>query len=225
MRAYLTPPSPRAIKVLAVMHHLELEPEIALVDLIGGENLKPEFTALNPNRKMPVLEDDGFILWESNAITQYLASKKRDQHLWPAEPRAQADVSRWQCWELSHWSPACATLVFERFVKKLFGQGDPNPVEVARGEAEFHRYAEVLNGHLRDRDWLVGREVTLADISVGAWLVYAEHYPIVPYRAILTWYERLLSLPAWSKAMPVPPPATGAATTARDAAADSTAAI
>ena len=83
MKVHVAPPSPRAIKVLAVLHHLGLEPEIALVDLVGGEQFKPAFVALNPNRKMPVLEDDGFVLWESNAIIQYLAAKAGDERLWP----------------------------------------------------------------------------------------------------------------------------------------------
>ncbi len=218
MKVHVTPPSPRAIKVLAVLHHLGLEAEIKLVDLIGGDNLKAEFAALNPNRKMPVLEDDGFVLWESNAIIQYLAAKRGDHGLWPWEPRRQADVSRWQCWELAHWGPACGTLVFERFVKKFFGQGDPNPTEVARGEEEFHRYAEVLNNHLWHQNWLVGDKMTLADITVGAWLTYAQHYPAGQYRAILRWYERLATLPAWRKALPPRPPSIGEATATHDAA-------
>jgi len=216
MKIHLTPPSPRAIRVLAVLHHLGLDPEITLVDLVGGAHLKPEFAALNPNRKMPVLEDDGFVLWESNAIIQYLAAKSGDQGLWPSEPRRQADVSRWQCWELAHWGPACGTLVFERFVKQFFGQGDPTPSEVARGEEEFHRYADVLNTHLARRSWLVGDAVTLADMSVGAWLVYSQYYPVERYGEILRWYEGLAALPAWRKALPQQPPAADAG--ARDAA-------
>jgi glutathione S-transferase len=219
MKVHVAPPSPRAIKVLAVLHHLGLEPEIALVDLVGGEQFKPGFVALNPNRKMPVLEDDGFVLWESNAIIQYLAAKQGDERLWPSEPKRQADVSRWQCWELAHWGPACGTLVFERLVKQFFGQGGPNPTEVARGEEEFRYHAEILDGHLRSRDWLVGREPTLADVSVGAWLVYAEHYPAEPYREMRRWYERLASLPWWRKALPQRPLAGTAARSAHDAAA------
>jgi glutathione S-transferase len=209
MKIHLTPPSPRAIRVLAVLHHLGIDADIELVDLVGGQHMRPEFAALNPNRKMPVLEDDGFVLWESNAIMQYLATRSGDRTLWPSEPRRQADVSRWQCWELAHWGPACGTLVFERFVKKFFGQGDPNPTEVARGEDEFHRYADVLNGHLGRRDWLAGSDVTLADLTVGSWLVYAQHYPIARYQAILRWYERLAALPAWQKALPTESPSAG----------------
>jgi glutathione S-transferase len=217
MKIHLTPPSPRAIKVLAVLHHLGRDADIELLNLVGGDQMRPEFAALNPNRMMPVLEDDGFVLWESNAIMQYIAGKAADgRGLWPSEPRAQADVSRWQCWELAHWGPACGTLVFERFVKKFFGQGDPDPGEVARGEEGFRRYAEVLNGHLARREWLVGSAVTLADISVGSWLVYAQNYPVAPYGAVLRWYERLAALPAWRRSLPPAPPSTGESTAARD---------
>src|SRR4029077_12218698 len=166
MKLYVTPPSPRAFKVVAVMHHLALDAEIAFVDLLHGDHMNPEFAALNPNRKMPVLEDDGFLLWESNAIMQYLASKRPEAGLWPANPRHQADVSRWQCWELAHWERACGTLVFERFVKGRFGQGDPDPNEVARGERDFHQVAQVLDEHLRGRGWLGGRRLTAGGVFV-----------------------------------------------------------
>ncbi len=202
MKLHVAPPSPRAIKVLATMNHLGIDVDVEPLDLLNGENMRPAFAALNPNRLMPVLEDDGFVLWESNAIMQYLASKRADQSLWPSDPRKQADVSRWQCWELAHWGRACSTILFERFVKRLFGQGDPNPAEVERAEQEFHRFAQVLNDHLKGRDWLVGQGITLADMTVGAWMTYAAqaHYPLEPFPEITRWYERLEAVPAWKKA-------------------------
>jgi glutathione S-transferase len=207
MKLHVTPPSPRAFKVVAVMHHLGLEPELAILDLVKGDQMKPEFIALNPNHRMPVLEDDGFVLWESNAIMQYLASKRPESGLWPSDPVRQADVSRWQCWELAHWEPACGTLLFERFVKQLLGQGDPDPNEVARGERQFHEFAQVLDRHLGDRDWLVGRAVTLADFSVGCWLTCAQlgQYPVSGYREIGRWHRGLESLPAWQRSIVTPP--------------------
>src|SRR5262249_17500128 len=170
MKLHIAPASPRAFKTVMVARHLELEPELAILDLVHGDQMKPEFLALNPNHRMPVLEDDGFVLWESNAIMQYLASKRPESGLWPSDPRQQADVSRWQSWELAHWEPACATLLFERFVKQLFGQGDADAAKVERGEREFREFGQVLDQHLRGRDWLVGRNMTLADVSVGCWL-------------------------------------------------------
>jgi len=189
------------------------------VDLLKGEHHAPDYLKRNPNGKVPTLVDGDFALWESNAIIQYLAAKHAGHGLWPADPRGQADVSRWQCWELAHWGPACSTLVFERFVKQFFGQGDPNPSEVARGEEELHRCAEVLDGHLRRRQWLVGDELTLADVSVGAWLAYSEHYPVGQYPEIVRWYQRLAALPSWQKALPAGPPSVSEATVAGNAPA------
>src|SRR5215470_531097 len=116
MKLHAFPLSPRATKVIALAQHLGLDYELCVVDLLNGGNTKPEFVALNPNKKMPVLEDNGFVLWESNAILQYLASKKPESGLWPTDPKRQADVSRWQLWDMAHWDPSCAILVFERVV-------------------------------------------------------------------------------------------------------------
>ncbi len=81
MRLYVFPPSPRATKVIALANHLGLDCELRVVDLFRGDQMKPEFVALNPNRRMPVLEDEGFVLWESNAILHYLASKNPESRL------------------------------------------------------------------------------------------------------------------------------------------------
>jgi glutathione S-transferase len=207
MRLHVFPPSPRATKVIALVRHLGLDCELREVHLFRGEQNTPEFTALNPNKRMPVLEDDGFVLWESNAILHYLASKKPESGLWPAEPRQQADVLRWLSWEGAHWTPACTPMAFERVVKKLAGLGDPNPAEVARGESEFHKFAPVLNGQLKGRKWLLGSALTIADFSVGMPMTMAEaaQYPVANYPEITRWYATLAALPAWKQAI-VPPP-------------------
>jgi len=207
MKLHVAPPSPRAFKVLAVARHLELDFELCPVDLLNGAHLQPEFAALNPNKKMPVLEDDGFVLWESNAITQYLASKKPGGGLLPSDPRGRADVSRWQFWENAHWDPACATLIFERLLKKVFGQGDPTPSQVAKGEEDVRRLGGVLNGWLAGRPFLWGEHLSLADFSVGTWLNYAQRagYPIDDFREIRRWYAGLMEMPAWRESIVAPP--------------------
>lgn len=203
MRLHVFPPSPRATKVIALVHHLGLDCELRIIHLFKGEQATPEFAALNPNKRMPVLEDDGFVLWESNAILHYLASKKPESHLWPSDANGQADVIRWLSWEAAHWTPACTPMAFERVVKKLAGLGDPNLAEVAKGEQEFHKFAEVLNAHLKGRKWLLGNTLTIADFSVGAPMVMAEpaQYPVAPYPEITRWYGGLAALPGWQKAI------------------------
>ena len=208
MKLHIAPPSPRAIKVVALKNNLGLECEIRVLNFSTGDHTTPEFAALNPNMLMPVLEDDGFVLWESNAILQYLAAKKPERGLWPSDPKRQSDVLRWMSWEEAHWAPdGCSILIRENLLKRIFGGGDPDPAEIARGESESHRFAGVLDGSLKVRKWLTGNDLTIADYSVGAWMTVAQlaQYPLAKYTEINRWYTALSSQPGWKEAI-VPPP-------------------
>src|SRR6516164_9702485 len=92
---HVFPPSPRAIKVVALKNFLKIEVEVRALDYFKADHLQPEFAKLNPNRRMPVLEEDGWVLWESNAILLFLAAQKPDYGLWPTSVREQAEVMRW----------------------------------------------------------------------------------------------------------------------------------
>ena len=200
MKLYVLPPSPRAFKVIALKNHLGIECEMQLVDLSKGDQFTPTYIAMNPNSKMPVLEDDGFVLWESNAILLYLASKKPHSGLWPSDPRDQADVVRWLAWESAHFdAESCGMVGFEKISKGVLGLGAADPAFIARGEENFARFAAVLNESLKGRNWLTGGELTIADFSVGAWVPAAERLqlPVGKFSEITRWYEGLASLPAW----------------------------
>ncbi|MGH8495929.1 MAG: glutathione S-transferase family protein, partial [Gammaproteobacteria bacterium] len=123
LKLYVFPPSPRSFKVLAAASYLDLEHETCIVDLGKGAHRRPEYGDINPNRKVPVLEEDGFRLWEANAILQYLAAKRPDGGLLPSDPKQRAQVAQWQFWDLAHWEPGCVPLIFERLIKPLFGLG------------------------------------------------------------------------------------------------------
>jgi len=201
---YVFPPSPRAFKVLAVANFLELPYLLKLVDLGKGEHRTPSFTGMNPNQRMPVLKDGDYVLWESNAILQYLALRRPAAGLLPLEERARLDVTRWQFWDLAHWDPACAVFVFEYLVKPLFlGIKEPDPAALARGDEMFHRAAKVLDENLRDRPFVTGAALTLADFAIGASLTAAQiaHYPMQPYARIQSWYETLAAFPSWKKTL------------------------
>ncbi len=206
MKLYHFPISPNSRRVVAVLHYLNLDCELELVDLSKGEQMKDSFIKLNPNHMIPTLVDEGFVLWESNAIMQYLCSKAANSSLWPSDPRIQADINRWQFWQSSHFGSACSVLIFEWVVKKFFMSAEADLQEVAKGEERFHRFAKVLEGHLKGRDWLVGNGVTLADFSVGSFLALAElaKYPLEPYKEIKRWYSNVEQLPAWKSSAPPP---------------------
>src|SRR5262245_48075940 len=199
MKLHVFPPSPRALKVRALARHLDLDVEECFVDLFNGAQHQAPFAALNPNHRMPVLEDGDFVLWESNAILQYLASKRPASGMWPSDARGQADVARWLNWESAHWTPACTPFAFERVVKHLAGLGDPDPAEIARGEQLFHPLAAVLNDHLRGRKWVLGPTLTIADFGLATSMTFvdAAKVPISEYGEIVRWYGGFRRLPAW----------------------------
>ncbi|MBV9991716.1 MAG: glutathione S-transferase family protein [Alphaproteobacteria bacterium] len=200
LRIHAFPPSPRGFKALSFANHIGIDFEFVLVDLTKGAQRTPEFAKLNLNQRMPVLEEDGWSLWESNAILQYLATKKPELGLLPKDERGRADVSRWMFWESAHWDQACAMLIWERFVKGLFGGGPADPAEVEKGLANFHRAAKVLDQHLKGRDFVCGA-LTCADFALGSPMILAEPagFPLEDYAEIRRWYGRLAALPAWSK--------------------------
>ena len=156
--------------------------------------------------KMPTLEDGDFVLWESNAILQYLASKKPASGLLPKDERARIDVTRWQFWDLAHWDPACAVFVFEYVAKPLvLGINEPNQAAIEAGLEPFHRVARVLDGQLRGKKFVTGDTLTVADFSLGAAMNAAEaaHFPLEPYGEIRRWYAALAALPAWRETLAI----------------------
>jgi glutathione S-transferase len=201
---YALPASPRAFKVIAVAHHLGIEFTLRRVDLLKGDQKTPEYTALNPNQLMPTLKDGDYVLWESNAIMQYLAGHKPQSGLLPSDDRGRCDVTRWQFWDMAHWDPPIATLLLENFVKPNFmGVTEPDAPAVAKATEQFHRAAAVLDGQLKGRKYVTGDALTLADFSLGAPLHYATQgrFPLEPYAEIRRWHASLMGLPAWQKAI------------------------
>jgi glutathione S-transferase len=204
MKLYLFPPSARVLAIVALKNHLALDCEVQRIDLRRGDQLTSEYLALNPNKKMPTLEDDGFVLWESNAILFYMATKRPDRGLWPSDLKGQADVLRWLSWESAHWDAESYGMVaYEKTSKTVLGLGSPDPAFIARGEQNFIRFAAVLNGSLRGKTWLIGERLTIADFSVGALVPSAERtgLPVGDCPEILRWYKGLAALPAWRKAL------------------------
>jgi glutathione S-transferase len=196
--------SGRIVGIVALKNYLALECELKPIDLGRGDQRTPEYVLLNPNRKMPTLEDDGIVLWESNAILFYMASKRPESGVWPSDLKGQADVLRWLFWESAHWDAESVGMVsYEKGSKDVLGLGPPDPAFIARGEQNFSRFAAVLNDSLKGKTWLLGDRLTLADFSIGGLLPSAERMalPVSRFTEVCRWYETLASLPAWQDAL------------------------
>jgi glutathione S-transferase len=204
IRLYLFPPSSRALAIVALADHLDIGCEIHPIDLGKGDQRTAGYAAKNPNMKMPMLEDNGFVLWESNAILFYLATRKPESGLWPADTRQQADVLRWLAWQSAHWdAESVGMIVFETSSKMVLGLGPADPAFIARGEQNLRRFAAVLDTSLMGREWLAGNALSIADFSVAGLVPSAERarLPLRDYPEITRWYGQVASLPAWRAAL------------------------
>ncbi len=195
---YTTPLSANGRKPLVVAKLLAIELHIVEVDVYRGDGQHPNYRAIHPQGKVPALVDDTFHLWESNAIAWHLATQlaPRAQQLVPPGPNGPADVLRWMFWEASQWQPALVTALAARVGQKLFATpGDPQPVDWECVD----KLVTQLEGHLATRPWLVGQQLTLADICVGAMTTYfsACAFPRRRYPAVSQWLDRLAMVPAW----------------------------
>jgi glutathione S-transferase len=200
MKLYFHPMSGNSRRVLLVAAHLEIALERVVVDLTKQEQRGAPHLRRNPNGRVPVLDDNGFVLWESRAIMQYLADKTPGQTLLPTEPSERADVNRWLFWCAAHMAPTCTILVLENFVKPLTGR-QADPVEVARGELLFAQNAPILDAHLAGKTWVCQDRVTLADYSLAASFALAgpARLPIADYPNLRSWLGRVQELDAWRK--------------------------
>ena len=204
MKLYGFPASPNTWKVRALAAQLGVPLEFEFVDLTKGAQHTPAYLAINPAGRTPTLVDGDFKLWESNAIMAYLAGKTANS-LWPNDPRARADIARWQFWSLAHWSgEACAPLLFNRLVKKLLNLGPADDAAVAKATDSFNKEAKMLDAHLAKQKFLAGDTLTIADFTVAAPLFYAKEaeMPLGPYANLRAWFERVAALPCWRETAP-----------------------
>lgn len=204
MKLYYIVGSPNCRKVLAVINHLGIDVEIEYLDFFTGDLRETSYLALNPNGMVPALRDGDFSLSESNAIMQYLADKTPGQTLFPREPKARADVVRWQCWELAHFNKAFGVLAFETVAKRDLMHQEPDAAKVRISQEELARFAPVLDAHLDGRRYAVGDDITLADYS----FIHLEPFQsLVPfdwsrYPHLNAYFERMRAVPHWAKTAP-----------------------
>jgi glutathione S-transferase len=163
-----------------------------------GGNDTPEYLAMNPNGLVPVIDDGGFVLYESNAIVRYLADREGANHLWPRELKARADVDRWMEWQSTNFTPAMWG-AFWQLIRTAPGKRDAALVETSRAKTD--RLAAILDAHLASRRCLAGEAFTIADIVVGCAAHRWLNLPLerAPRRHFERWYAELKARPGAQK--------------------------
>ena len=189
--------SSNVMKVVWGLEELGLPYERLDVGGAFGQTETPEYRAMNPNSLVPTLQEDGFTLWESNAILRYLCTAHAPETpLWPREPRARANVDRWMDWQQTALN-APAGVVFWGLVRTRPEDRDQAAIE--RGIAALGRVWTMLDQQLAKHGHVAGPDFTLADVPLAVhahrWFAFPITRPDLPH--LRSWYERMLQRPAY----------------------------
>ncbi len=154
----------------------------------------PEFRALNPNGRLPVIEDDGFVLYESMAINFYLA-KKHNSPLYPADPKNEALTHQWSFWETDRTDRQLTD-----YVNNTTGPEEARNKAIAESTwAQIVASMDVLNAALSKSAWLAGPAFSLADLNVAAALYRALFLDLSAWPAVQKWLAACWDRPAAKK--------------------------
>ncbi len=170
LKLYGTPPT-RALRVIWLLNELGLEYEMVPVDLLGGEQRKLDFLTLNPAAKVPVLVDGGLVITESAAVQLYLAEKNPEAGYIPTTVESRAQMYRWIFFLVTEieqplWRIARHTFIYPE------NQRLPQDIDLARQEGI--EMVAVLERHMKDREFLVGDRLSVADFTAAYTLDWAN---------------------------------------------------
>jgi glutathione S-transferase len=172
-------------KVMWMVGELKLPHE--RIDIAGafGKNREPDYLALNPNGLVPTLQEDDFVLWESNSIVRYLAAKHGAGTLEPTDARTRARASQWMDWQLTVLGPAIFDL-FWGLVRTPPEQRNQAAIDVSRKKTTDA--FKIVDAALARRPFLAGDAFCMGDIPVG--IVGYRFRELVPERPALPHFER-----------------------------------
>jgi glutathione S-transferase len=163
-----------------------------------------EFGAMNPNRRVPVIDDGGTVVWESHAIVRYLAARYGEGTLWPSDPGRRAAPDQWSDWVTADLQSAFIGGVFWNFYRTPEDRRDWPLIRqaIARCASLFR----LLDRHLAGRSFIAGDDFTFGDIPAGAQLYryFALDIDRPALPQVEAWYERLQARPAYREHVMVP---------------------
>jgi glutathione S-transferase len=205
IKLYNFPRSGHAHRVELMLSLLQLPTELIFVDLAKGAHKQPEFLALNAFGQVPVIDDQGVVLADSNAILVYLAQKYGNGRWLPVDPVGAAKVQRWL-------SVAAGPIAFGPARARLITVfGAPHNAEEAI--ARSHDVLKVIDQELAHTTFLAGSEPTIADVAAYSYIAHAPegNVSLEDYANVRAWLKRIEALPGF---VGMPRTVTGLQTTA-----------
>ena len=185
IKLYEHPLSGNAYKAKLLLHQLSVEYEGVTVDIFAGEHKKEEFSALNPNCKIPVLSDGDFVMWESNAILFYLAKKFSPNPYLSDDPETYGLIAQWAFFGKTTIDP---NLALARYFAKFLPPDQIPPGMMEKLHAQGNVALAILEDHLSRTEFLSG-DYSIADIACYPYTMLCEEggFDLEPYPSIRRW--------------------------------------
>jgi glutathione S-transferase len=185
----------RAFRTLWMAKELGLDYEHVKVDFATGETRRLEHLVRNPNGHIPVIDDDGFILWESMAINLYLAKKYGAGGLYPTRLEDEARAWQWSFWGMTEVERPVLTALFNR---ALYPESQRDAAAADEAEKTLAQPLRVLDGTLGRDAYLLGEHFTVADLNVASILAWARPAQIdmAPFPKMTEWLKNCAERPA-----------------------------
>ena len=182
-------------KVVWAAQELGLDYQRTEAGGVHGVVKTPEYMQLNANSLVPVMEDDGFVLWESNVIVRYLCAKHSMGAMYPTQLQQRFDAERWMDWQQTTVNPASRP-GFWQLIRMPEGQRDLKII--ADSNAAVENLMSVLDAHLAQRDFMLGNPFSMADIPVACeahrWFGLPQSREKRPH--VERWFASLAARPA-----------------------------
>ena len=187
----------RASRVLWMAKELGLDYEHVKVDFATGQTRTPAHLALNPNGHVPVIDDDGLILWESMAINLYLAKKYGAGGLYPSRLEDEARAWQWSFWGMTEVERPVLTAMMNR---AIYPESQRDLAAADAAEKTLAQPLGVLDGVLARTAYLLGDHFTVADLNVASILAWARpaRIDLSPFPKVAEWLKNCAERPAAS---------------------------
>jgi glutathione S-transferase len=168
-----------------------------------GVNNTADYLAMNPNGLVPAISDNGFILWESNAIVRYFCAKHGAATYMPSDLRHRAEADRWMDWQATTLSPAMHA-AFHNLVRSAAERRDAAAIEASRTHTE--PLMGLLNAHLAGRRFLTADSCTMAEFAIGPAVHRWFNMPVTrgDHPHIMRWYHSLMERLSAKKVLVLP---------------------
>jgi glutathione S-transferase len=186
-------------RVVMALREKQIAYEPVIVDMAARKHREQPYLSLNPYGRVPTLEEDGFVLYESTAILDYLEATRPQPALVPADLRQRALVDMHMKLCDLQFTRHAVTIIFP---KRFLPKERWNMAAIAEAKAEIEKHLAILERQLAGKSFLVAQQFTLAEICYAPFLEFLPLMEITPPPAVAAWSEKVLSRPSAKETRP-----------------------